>query len=370
MIVFRYLAREILLSMVAVTTVLLMIIMSGRFIKYLADAAAGEFSPSVLFLIMAYRLPGFLELILPLGLFLGILLGYGRLYLESEMTVLHACGMSERKLMRKTLGPALMVSLFVGFLSFYLSPLGAEKMIHVFNEQKSRSELEAITVGRFQYDSSGRSVSYTDNIDEEGHLGQVFVLQQLPDDRVAVTLAESGQRTFYPQSGNQYLVLQNGERYEGLPGHADYRILGFETYGVRMDNPEVRQEVTKLEALPTMRLLESDIPAEQAQLHWRMSIPVLVLIVSLLAVPLSKVNPRQGRYARLLPSILLYLAYLTLLSTVRSKVEDGETGVEAFWLLHAAFLLLAANMIFFGRHWQRLFDRLPSPFGWIRRKRA
>ena len=107
MIVFRYLSREVLLTFSAVSAVLLVIIMSGRFIKYLAQAAQGVLDPSVLLMIMAYRIPGFLQLILPLGLFLGVLLAYGRLYLESEMTVLTATGMSEQRLLSYTLAPAL-----------------------------------------------------------------------------------------------------------------------------------------------------------------------------------------------------------------------------------------------------------------------
>ena len=109
MIVFRYLSREVLVTLSAVSAVLLVIIMSGRFIKYLAQAAQGLLDPGVLLMIMGFRMPGFLQLILPLGLFLGILLAYGRLYLESEMSVLSAAGMSPQRLLAYTLAPALLV---------------------------------------------------------------------------------------------------------------------------------------------------------------------------------------------------------------------------------------------------------------------
>ncbi len=127
-IIFRYLIRQIMVSMLAVSGILLLVFMSGRFIKYLADAAEGEIAAGVLFAIMGgYRFPpGFLELILPLGLFIGILLAYGRMYLESEMTVLFACGVSEKQLLAKTLLGALPVMLVVGgAMSLYISPWGA-----------------------------------------------------------------------------------------------------------------------------------------------------------------------------------------------------------------------------------------------------
>ena len=126
MIVFRYLSREVLQTLAAVSGVLLLIIMSGRFIKYLAQAAAGQLDSGVLLMIMAYRLPGFMVLILPLGMFLGILLAYGRLYLDSEMTVLSATGISDRKIIGYTQGPALLIMLIVGLLSFWIAPAGLE----------------------------------------------------------------------------------------------------------------------------------------------------------------------------------------------------------------------------------------------------
>ena len=121
MIVFRYLSREVLVTLSAVSAVLLVIIMSGRFIKYLAQAAQGVLDPGVLFMIMGYRIPGFLQLILPLGLFLGFLLAYGRLFLDSEMTVLSATGVSQQRLTAYSLAPALIVALLVGWLSLGLA---------------------------------------------------------------------------------------------------------------------------------------------------------------------------------------------------------------------------------------------------------
>ena len=123
-IIFRYLTRQILVNMLAVTGVLLMVFMSGRFIKYLAQAAAGYLSPDVLFTIMGYRLPGFLELILPLGLFIGILLAYGRMYLESEMVVLYACGVSERQILLQTMGASVLVAAVVASYEPLFLPLG------------------------------------------------------------------------------------------------------------------------------------------------------------------------------------------------------------------------------------------------------
>lgn len=362
MIVFRYLAKEVFNNMLAVTGILLMILLSGRFIKYLAQAASGELSPDVLFEIMLYRIPGFLELILPLGLFLGILLGYGRLYLESEMVVLNACGISQKRLVAYAMGPALFTAASIALLSFWVSPGGAAEVVRVFDEQKSRSQLESLIVGRFQsHSGEGQRVSYTDRLEEDGTMGRVFLAEVTAEGTPVIITAEAGQKSRIGEIGQEYLVLQNGLRYEGVPGEAAYQETRFGGYGVRLDPPEVRSGVIKASAKPTAELLNSSDPVDIAQLHWRGSLPLLALVVTLLAVPLSRVNPRQGRYARMLPAILLYLLYLTLLSTVRSKIEDGRIDAGALYLVHLIFFGIALNLLFTGHYWRSLFDRLPTP---------
>lgn len=362
MIVFRYLAREVLYSMFAVTGILLMILISGRFIKYLAQAAAGDLSADVLFEIMAYRIPGFLELILPLGLFLGILLGYGRLYLESEMVVLKACGISQKRLVGYAMGPAVFTALLVGLLSLWISPMGADRMVNVFNEQKSRSQLESLTVGRFQeHPGAQRRVSYTDGLAEDGTLGRVFLQEITPSGVPVVMIAESGIKSREGEDGQEYLVLKKGIRYEGYPGSAAHSETRFGEYGVRLKPPEVRLGVTKASARSTGDLIGSSDSVDLAQLHWRISLPILALVVTLLAVPLSKVNPRQGRYAKMLPSIILYLLYLMLLSTARSQIEDGKGGAEMLYGVHLLFFIIALNLLFAGRYWASVFRRIPVP---------
>ena len=179
MIVFRYLSREVLVTLSAVSAVLLVIIMSGRFIKYLAQAAQGVLDPSVLFLIMGYRMPGFLQLILPLGLFLGILLAYGRLYLDSEMTVLSATGMSNRRLLGYSMAPAAIVAVIVAWLSLGLAPQGVAEVAKIFNQQDAMTEFDTLVPGRFQAMKDGSRVTYTEGLsDDRGQLAGVFISEK------------------------------------------------------------------------------------------------------------------------------------------------------------------------------------------------
>lgn len=357
MIVFRYLSREVLVTLGAVSAVLLVIIMSGRFIKYLAQAAQGVLDPGVLFLIMGYRIPGFLQLILPLGLFLGFLLAYGRLYLDSEMTVLSATGVSQQRLTAYSMAPALLVALLVGWLSLGLAPQGVASVARILNEQDALTELDTLVPGRFQSMKDGSRVTYSQELsDDRSELRGVFMSEKRfsADGRsergITVLVAESGRQEIQAD-GSRYLILENGYRYDGEPGEADYRAIRYDTYGVLLPKPEVSIEASEREAMPTRELFGSDDPRLQAELQWRLSIPLLVFVVTLLAVPLSRVNPRQGRFLKLLPAIFLYMAYLGLLIAARGALDKGRLPPAlGLWWVHGVFLSIGLLLLY----WERL----------------
>jgi Predicted permeases len=352
LIVFRYLSREVLLTLSAVSAVLLVIIMSGRFIKYLAQAASGAMDPSSLFLIMGFRLPGFMQLILPLGLFLGILLAYGRMYLESEMTVLSATGMSQQRLLGITMVPAVIVALIVAWLSLSLAPQGANQFQLLLNKQDALTEFDTLEPGRFQALNDGSRVTYTEQLtNDRTHLNGVFITQktagqEAKDRGITVLVAEKG-RQEVRADGSRWLILDNGYRYDGNPGLADYRAIKYDTYGVLLPKPDVSDEVTDRDAMPTMDLVGNPDVRAQAELQWRFSMPLLVFIVTLIAVPLSRVNPRQGRFLKLLPAILLYMAYVTALILVRGALEKGKISpVLGLWWVHGLFLIIGLLLFY------------------------
>ncbi|WP_152225391.1 LPS export ABC transporter permease LptF [Pseudomonas sp. SCB32] len=352
MIVFRYLSREVLITMSAVSAVLLVIIMSGRFIKYLAQAAQGMLDPGSLFMIMGVRLPGFLQLILPLGLFLGILLAYGRLYLDSEMTVLTATGMSQQRLTVYSLAPALLVSLVVAWLSLWAAPQGITQMQLLLNKQDAMTEFDTLAPGRFQSMREGSRVTYTETLaNERTQLGGVFIADKNPprngkDGGASVLVANTGEQQIHAD-GSRYLILKDGYRYDGTPGQADYRVIKYDTYGVLLPKPEVSSEIDDRDAIPTSELISSTDVRMKSELQWRLSIPLLVFVVTVLAVPLSRVNPRQGRFLKLLPAVLLYMAYLALLIAGRGMLDKGKIPLAlGLWWIHALFLSIGLLLLY------------------------
>ena len=353
MIIFRYISRELLSVTTAVCVVLLLVLISGRFVKYLANALSGEMDPEVIFAVIGYRIPGFLELTLPLAFFLAVLLTFGRLYVENEMSILKACGFSERKLLSFTLIVATFLSFIVGFLSLYVTPVGIKKAEAIFTIQEQKSELDRVTEKTFYSLRGGKGITWVNSISEDRELENVFMAATIEatetsEGSLVLVVADSGRQTkASSDSDERYLTLEKGYRVEGIPGRYDYQITYFDEYGTRLAPPEELSEDTATDAMTTQALINSSKVEHQVALQWRFSIPVMMFIVTLLAVPLSRINPRSGRFARILPAVLLYFSYLVSLNTLRGAIEGGSLPIGMTLIpVHLVFLLLALVLIF------------------------
>ncbi|ODS23929.1 LPS export ABC transporter permease LptF [Candidatus Endobugula sertula] len=360
MIILRYLTREVLMTTFAVTSILLVIIMSGRFVKYLAEAAAGKMDANVLFAVMFYRLPGFLELILPLGFFVALLLAYGRLYTDQEMTVLFACGVSRKKLITWTYVPASFIAVVISLFSLWLSPLSLQKAEEILAQQQTRNDFDTMQEARFQLVGNGDFISYTEEISGNREQLRAFFLANVgvsADEPLMIVRAESAERMKDENVNERYLLLNNGIRYEGRPGQADYRVTEFEQLAQRIESPvEIVVTRNKVNRLRTVELMNSDLPDHRAALQWRVSLPLLVLIIALLGVIFSHTTPRRGRYVMLLPSVLFYLIYLVLLNAARSAVEEERLPVEVgLWGIHFLFMVLVLFLCLDKSQWLRFF---------------
>lgn len=344
LIIFRYLSRELFSTVFAVTSVLLLILIGNRLIRQLAMAAEGEIPLEVVMYTVYLRLPSLLEMILPLALFMGILLAYGRLYAESEMTVLTATGFSENKLLKYTLILATAIAGLVGFFSLYLTPLGAEKLEQVLQKQASMTEFEMISPGRFQSTKRGKRFTYTESLNDNKTIMQnVFIA-----DGDTLILAKEGTQRVDAYTGERFLELHNGTKYNLVPGQAEAEVLEFSMYGVKISEQTTSRKKLRVEAVPTSQLLNSDKVKYQGQLQWRLSLIIMIPICALIALPLSKVNPRQGKFARMVPGIILFMLYLTLVISVTGMVEKGRLiPMIGIWPVHLIYLSIGLFLLYF-----------------------
>jgi lipopolysaccharide export system permease protein len=355
LIIFRYLLAEVFKSQLAVFLILMTIIISQRFVKILADASEGELPGQLVMSIVALKLPQLAVIILPLSAFIGILVAYGRIYADSEMTVLHATGVSEWYVTRITLVLSLLMALLAGSVTLYLSPWATEQEYRLLEKADANAGLLSMVPGRFQHTSNEKAVIFVHEVgrgDNSGRLARVFVAQSGASDEPgghAIVYAQSGSVS-EDASGAQILQLEQGRRYTGAVSSPAFEVTEFERYQMQIREQEVEQRRRKLGSVPTAELLQNPSSEAIAEWHWRIAIPLSIPLLTLIAVPLSRVNPRQGKFGRLLPALLLYLGYYSLLIIARSALEDGKIPPAlGMWWLHGSALLLGTVLILRSR---------------------
>lgn len=347
MIIRRYLNAQVLATTLAVSSLLTIILLSGRVIQFFEKAANGRIAVDLLVAVIWYRLPGFLELILPLALFMGLLLALGRLYLDNEMTIFFAAGVSLSRILLWLLPSTLLLTLLTGLLSVWLSPVGLAEADRLYAEQANRSSFDLIQTGRFQ--RIGTRMLYANLSADKAVLRDVLILEARPargtkEARQIIIAAREGRRVNDPILGRQAIELRYGERWDLRPGATDYQRMQFDSYRMRLKQEDISPASAgsyRGKSMLELRDLYDANSGAAAEWGWRWSLVVMVPILSLLALPLSKVNPRQGRYLKLLPALVLYLSYVVLIIAIKNAVEKKELLSYAFWGVHGLYLALA-----------------------------
>ncbi|MEE8077786.1 MAG: LPS export ABC transporter permease LptF, partial [Pseudomonadales bacterium] len=344
----RYINRELSMVFLVVVTVLLVVAVGGRFLGYLQEAALGKFTTDNLVTIMSLRLPEFLQLLLPFSLFLSLLLTLGRLHADQEFAILQSGGTGPARLLQWLAMPVLAVSIVVGYFSVVLTPVNNLELAEFFVQQRLSQEFETLTPGMFHSYDQGHRVTYAEAIsDDKKELGVVFMAEQR-DDGVNITVwAEKGSQFVDPVTGSRFLHLQNGKRYEGKVGDRDYRVVEFKTLSQRLEIDEAVAEKLDIEAVATLQLLDNPEASAIAEFHWRIGIPLFTIIAAVMAVGLSRVRPRQGRFARIVPGLSLLVAYYLALIFNKNALVTGFWPLAlGLWVVHGAFLLAGVFFIY------------------------
>lgn len=357
MIIFRYLLKEVAKTQLAVFFVLMTIFISQKFVRVLGDASEGSIPGQMVMTFIALKIPDLAGMMLPLSLFLGVLLAYGRIYADSEMTVLHACGVSEWYVVRVTLVLAFITAIFTGLFTLYLAPMASEYQYQVKEELAADSGLSALVAGRFQQTGNKDAVVFIhDKSRKDNSFNKVFVAQ-LPDENStdesiinsSLVYAHKGQ-VFEDESGSQRLVLGDGIRYHSDADNGEFQSVAFDKYYIEIKDQEVEHQYRKLSALPTSKLFDDAEPELFAQyratIQWRVAFPLACIILTFIAVPLSVVNPRQGKFAKMLPALMLFLGYFLLLTAMRSGVEkQAIPNYIGMWPVHVSALFMGVTLL-------------------------
>lgn len=353
MIITRYITREVMTALIAVITILLLAFVSQQVVRYLNYVAVGKIPTNILLELVSFEVPYLAALLLPLALYLGILLAYGRLYADNEMAVMQMSGFGEKQIMRLTAIIALAVTGFVFVLMLWINPLISAKRQQIMQSDEATLHLiQTLMPGRFQVSPDGKHVMYVEQLSRDHTRAEnVFIAKELKNPNSMdqknwmVVFASQGYQIKDKASSEVFFVTADGYRYEGTPGQNDYKIIQFKKYAVRIPQTDMRIAHMQDETLTTTQLLQDYTnPKRAAEFQWRFSIGLSTLLLALLAAPLSTVRPRQGRYLVLLPAALVYIVYINLLFVSRYWVEQGVMPISiGMWWVHAVVLLLVVT---------------------------
>lgn len=344
MIVFRYIFKETLKTQVSILLILLLIFTSQQFIRILAKAADGSIPTSLIGQMMLLNIPYMGLLLLPASLFIAILFAHGRLYADSEMTVLRAIGVGPSYVMQVSIVLAIATTLVAGFNTLYLAPVAREMQSQLLDEAKANPLSIPLESGKFLSLDGGKLVAYVETIHQDGHdFSHIFVLQKDPDPaQSAIIVASEGHITVNPD-GTQWVTLADGRRYAGTPPTTEFSISDFSQYQAQIQRKSIEPSNRKTGALSSNELFSSQDRKDIAEWQWRIALPLSIPLLTFIAVPMATVNPRQGRYAKIFPAILLYFSYYLLLSACRSAIERGQLPpFPGLYLVPIVFTLLFA----------------------------
>ncbi len=346
MIIERYLGREVLRVSAVVLAVLVLVYGADRFSRILSDAAAGAVSPDLILRILALKLVEKLPVFLPLALYLAVLIGLGRLYRDSEVVAFGAGGIGLWRLSRGIFRVVAGFSLVGAAVSLFVSPGAASLRWALLEEAKHQAESGMFVPGRFKEFGDGDQVIYVEAVDPgSGRMTDVFVRVRKPH-RQYVLVSGAAWQDVRPESGARYMVLENGHRYAGLPGDARFSVTRFERYAVRVEARAGEAFVGGSRVLATTELIASGGPGRLAELQRRVSAAVSIVVLGMLAVPLARTTPREGRYGRLFLAVVVYFVYSNAVSIFEHLVERGVVPeIVGVWPVHAVTALVAVALL-------------------------
>jgi lipopolysaccharide export system permease protein len=266
------------------------------------------------------------------------------MYHDSEMAALQACGFGSGKLLGPLFGFATLIAIGLGWLVFVQVPRADSQIDLLRQSALKEARFGQLDAGRFRSFSGGDAVFYAERVDQDGVLHNVFVQREIAG-KIEVALADTATYTKAAQ-GMHVVTLFNGRRYEGVPGRDDFRVIEFHEHGIPIAAPPENTAPQEASGKPTLALLGSSAPADIAALQFRTSTPLMALVLTLIAVPLSRLRPRQGRYARVGFAIVVFFVYSNLLSAAKAWVEKGDLPpIIGMWWVHALALAFGLYLV-------------------------
>lgn len=342
----RYIFREIASTWLGVTMVLLSILLTNQFARVLGDVAKGKLPKGAAMDVIGLSAVQYLTIVVPIGLFLAVMLALGRLYRDSEMPAMMACRVGPSGIYRPLMFLLVPLALGVAWLAVDLGPRSLTAVERIGAEARREADLASMEPGRFTVVGPENAVVYGESVTPDGLMENVFLQRQIANGGVEVVIAERGEQVETDDPDTGLLVLHEGRRYEGIPGTSIFRVVEFVEHGIPYRLPSLQTADPRPRAMSFWRLLKSMELEHIAEVQWRISLPLATIILAILAVPLSKTQPRAGRYGKLAIGLLVFIIYLNMLSAAKTWIEQGLVSpMLGLWWVHGVVLSFALGLL-------------------------
>ena len=346
-IISRYLIRETLVSFLAVVAILLVVIVGGSFVRLLAQVADGVFPATVLLPMLGLSTISSLSILMSISLFLAVLVTLGRLYADSEITALRAGGLGGGQLLKPFLMLGLFIAMIQAVFALWLEPWADQQYQHLKAQASRTADLAGITPGRFVTLAEANQVVYAETLatDEGKVLKNIYLFNNEGSESQVIAASEARQ-VADPESGNKYLQLSKGDWFVNERGTLASRVIHYDVLGLFLPGFEEVKAKVRPKTLPTWVLATSDKLRWNAEFQWRLASPVMVVVLVILAVPLSYTSPRKGRFSSLAVAVVGCILYFNLLALARGWMASGTTPAWlGLWWVHIAPLAVAAALM-------------------------
>ncbi|MET0027966.1 MAG: LPS export ABC transporter permease LptF [Candidatus Thiodiazotropha sp.] len=343
----RYLLKEVLKAMFAILLVLSLILLSNNFIKLLQEVASGDLNGEVLLQALFLQMVVFLGRLIPPTFFFAVLFVIGRMYRDSEIVALESCGVGGLRVYRSLGLVVLPVAVLTGAMTLYATPWAGRLIEQIWSNQGGQAmELAGVSAGRFNEYSQGDLVLFVESIaKDERRMKNVFI-QQRNNGVLSLITAQRGYQRVDQEYGGLFLVLEEGLRYEGSPGQANYQVSRFDRYGLRIKTTSAGETKMTRRALSSAALMNSPILRDRVEFQLRLSNIFALVVFALLSLPLSRTLPRQGPFGRLVLAFVLYTVYLSLQGVAENWMLRGVTPEWAgIWWVHVLLAVVALALL-------------------------
>ena len=325
--------------------------------RYWEDAVQGQLPGFIVFQLILLRIIISLEVLLPTTLFLSVVIALGRLYRDAEITAMFACGISMTRVIRSVLLISIIIGVFVACLSLYIRPLAWNQFFWLKAEAKASFDLTRMKGGNFYKTGDGERVIFADKVDNQKNLAKRVFIQTKKDDSLQIIYADKATQYEDETTGEPIIVFQDGHLYEFPSTGENGLILQFENSAMHLEPKDVIQPEYKVKSTATKTLLHSNNLEEIAELQWRLSTPLSIILLGLLGIPLSRSSPRQGKYARAPVAILIFAVYYNFCAIMKKWVSQGVIdplpGILWGQLLLASLLVVLLWQPAFFLHWRK-----------------